>query len=99
MTIDMQIIEWSHERNIIANSNPIIQFSKTLEEVNELLDAINTNNKPAIIDSLGDIYVTLVLQAEMNGVSMQECITHAYNEIKDRTGQMIDGKYVKESDL
>ena len=29
----------------------------------------------------------------------QECIEYAWNEIKDRKGKMIDGTFVKESDL
>jgi hypothetical protein len=30
---------------------------------------------------------------------MEECLEVAYNDIKDRKGKMIDGVFVKESDL
>lgn len=33
------------------------------------------------------------------GFTLQECLSDAYNEIKDRKGQMIDGVFIKESDL
>lgn len=31
-------------------------------------------------------------------LSMQDCVQHAYNQIKDRKGKMIDGVFVKEED-
>lgn len=34
-----------------------------------------------------------------NGYTPEECLEHAYNEIKDRKGKFIDGAFVKESDL
>lgn len=33
------------------------------------------------------------------GFTLNECLEHAYNEIKDRKGQMIDGVFIKEQDL
>jgi uncharacterized protein (DUF2141 family) len=34
-----------------------------------------------------------------NDISMNECLTVAYNDIKDRKGRMVDGIFVKEADL
>lgn len=34
-----------------------------------------------------------------NGYTPEECIEHAYNEIKDRKGEWRNGSFVKESDL
>ena len=45
------------------------------------------------------------LITELNGYShyygftMLECLEHAYEQIKDRKGKMIDGVFVKEEDL
>lgn len=33
------------------------------------------------------------------GYDVVACLQHSYNEIKDRTGRMIDGKFVKSADL
>ena len=46
-----------------------------------------------------EVIELLKVTAEENNVSFDECIDAAYNEIKDRKGKMIDGKFVKESDL
>lgn len=52
-----------------------------------------------IEDDVGDINVVLVNLLERNGFTMQQCLEVAWNDIKDRKGKMIDGVFVKESDL
>lgn len=47
-------------------------------------------------DAIGDIVVTLIIQAHMHGWSLEECLRAAYDEIKDRKGKMVDGVFVKE---
>lgn len=51
------------------------------------------------IDDIGDCIVVLTILAEQHDLTIQQCLYHAYNDIKDRTGQMINGVFVKESDL
>jgi NTP pyrophosphatase (non-canonical NTP hydrolase) len=53
----------------------------------------------AIKDGIGDTIVTLILAADLAGLTIQECLQAAYDEIKDRTGTMINGQFVKDSDL
>lgn len=36
--------------------------------------------------------------AEHNNLTLQQCVEHAYNEIKDRKGIMHNGTFIKESD-
>ena len=33
------------------------------------------------------------------GLKFNDCLDYAYNEIKDRKGKLINGTFVKESDL
>jgi len=73
------------------------QAIKTLEEVNELLDAINKNDKEEINDALGDILVTIILQAELQNVNLTDCLEGAYNIISKRTGKMQNGVFVKDA--
>jgi hypothetical protein len=35
----------------------------------------------------------------MQGVNIVGCVQSAYNEIKDRKGKIISGKFIKEADL
>ena len=43
--------------------------------------------------------VVLINIMTSNGLSMEECLQVAYDDIKDRKGKMINGVFVKESDL
>lgn len=49
-----------------------------------------------ITDDIGDNMVVLAIMAEQEGLTVTECLEHAYNDIKDRKGTMIDGVFVKE---
>jgi len=47
-------------------------------------------------DAIGDIMVTLIIQCKMQGMDLQDCLESAYNVIKNRTGKMVDGVFVKD---
>lgn len=96
---ESDILGWGVERNIIGQDGKATrlgQYRKTHEEVGEILEAIELNDKELAKEALGDVYVTLVLQADMWGLSMAECIDAAWNEIKGRTGRMENGIFVKD---
>lgn len=95
------IIQWGVDRNLVGKTGEttkLAQYRKTHEETGELLEAIEHENKDLAKDAIGDVYVTLVLQAELWGLSMHECIEHAWHEIKDRKGKLINGVFVKQGD-
>jgi NTP pyrophosphatase (non-canonical NTP hydrolase) len=50
----------------------------------------------ALADGIGDCMVTLILAAEMAGMSAEECLAQAYQEIAGRTGKMVNGVFVKD---
>ncbi|WP_146811707.1 DUF1642 domain-containing protein, partial [Enterococcus villorum] len=45
------------------------------------------------------VIVTLIILSMQKGTNVQECLEMAYNEIEGRTGKMVDGVFVKSSDL
>lgn len=94
--IESLVIDWAKDKGILEKATKLTQASKTLEEYNEMLLALITNNKDELIDSIGDQVVTLIIQAHMNGVTVVQCLNVAYNVIKDRKGKMINGQFVKE---
>jgi len=49
-----------------------------------------------IKDGIGDSIVCLINLATMYNMEIEDCLAHAYEEIKDRKGKMIDGTFVKE---
>jgi hypothetical protein len=49
------------------------------------------------MDGIGDCTVTLILAAELAGLDFEQCLQFAYDEIKGRTGAMVGGQFVKDS--
>ena len=87
---------WANERGIYEKGNPHTQYVKLQEEAGELAKALLNNDKAEIKDAIGDIVVVLTNLAHQRGTHIETCISSAYNEIKGRTGRMINGTFVKD---
>lgn len=92
--LEKKITAWHHDRNLIYGSSDIVQFNKLLEEVEELRLSLDGDLTP--IDDIGDIIVVLVNIAQRNGLTLAQCMAHAYDEIKDRKGRTVNGTFIKE---
>jgi NTP pyrophosphatase (non-canonical NTP hydrolase) len=95
--LEALVIEWAENKGILQKATPARQADKTLEEVEELRAAIADNNREEISDALGDILVTIIIQAKMQNMSLVECLEGAYNIIAKRTGKMVNGQFVKDA--
>ena len=137
------ILNWAKEKDLLKFENAPKQRLKLLEEVGEAVGAILKNKTDDIKDSIGDIFVVLVILSDqlseeilyntnrfakdddqdfvflfdtiLNSkriyyslaylkdickkldLNLAECANLAWNEIKDRTGQTIDGTFIKNS--
>lgn len=95
--IEAKVLKWGADRGIVQHGVPLTQALKTLEEVQELLVAINAKHEHEAADAIGDIWVTLVLCAATMDMKFLDCCYQAYDEIKDRKGYLrADGIFVKE---
>ncbi len=94
--LECAVEHWAKEKGILDKATPMAQALKTLEETTELCTAINSNDRAEIIDAMGDIMVTLIIQAKMQNISLEQCLESAYNVISKRKGKMINGQFVKE---
>jgi hypothetical protein len=105
-----QVRQWGETKGITGphgKATILTQLNKTQEELNETRDAAirweyygpgTTGFErlyDEIKDGIGDCTVTLILAAEIVGLDFEDCLRHAYDQIKGRTGQMIDGTFVK----
>lgn len=94
---EIKVIQWGEKRGIVQNSNPRAQAEKTKEELQELFEAIEANDRDAMADAYGDILTTIVLGAATADLDMQTCFELAYQAIKDRTGHLdVNGIWVKD---
>ncbi len=94
--LEVLIEEWAKEKGILEKATTMKQAEKTHEEVLELMSAIDEDNREEIKDAIGDIMVTLIIQAKMQGMTIEECLNAAYDVISKRTGKMINGQFVKD---
>ena len=90
------IRDWADERGLYENGDTKTQALKLVEEVGETCRAILKEDYEEITDGIGDCIVVLTNLAELHGVSIEECIEKAYNEIKNRKGKMVNGTYKKD---
>lgn len=87
---------WARERNLVDGSDPKSQCLKLMEEVGELANSVNKQKD--VRDDIGDCFVVLAILAAQKGVTLRECVTIAYDDIKDRKGVLLDGVFVKSTD-
>ena len=90
------VITWAAQRGIYDKGDPLSQLKKTQEELDETIAAVRKFDKDEIVDGIGDMLVTIIIAADMMGYDPTECLESAYNEIKDRTGKMVGGQFVKD---
>lgn len=96
--LTLNIKKWAKEREL-DKADPTKQMLKMQEELGELAEGIAKGKQDMIVDSIGDVYVVLVILSKQLGLDVRDCVQVAYDEIKDRQGKMKDGVFVKESDL
>lgn len=98
-----KVNEWADERNL-KQADPNIQWMRVTEEVGEIRDVLLkptkfTEPQAALKDAIGDTLVTIIVLAHQLDLDVTECLSIAYEEIKNRKGKMVNGTFVKEEDL
>ena len=87
---------WADNRGLYDKGDPKTQYIKLIEEVGEIGRAILKQDTDGVVDGIGDAVVVLTNLAELVGVPIEECIEAAYDEIKNRTGKMVNGTFKKD---
>lgn len=98
-----KVNHWADERSL-KQADPKIQWMRVTEEVGEIRDVLLkptkfTEPQAALKDAIGDTLVTIIVLAHQLDLDVTECLSIAYEEIKNRKGKMINGTFVKEDDL
>lgn len=96
MKYEKEIIKWGEAKGILAESDTPAQLKKTAEEVVESVEAYFLFDRDILKKELGDIIVTVILAAKLSDLDVEECLEAAWNKIKNRTGVMKNGQFVKD---
>jgi len=94
--LEQKIIQWAKDRNIFKQSLEINRLEKFAEEALELRDAIMTEGLKEIKLEAGDVIVTLINLLHPMGLDLETCLSAAYEKIKNRTGKMENGTFVRD---
>lgn len=107
--LQADVLRWAKDKDLLHAENADKQFMKFVEEVfefktemdmfeygGEILKPVNLEH---VKDEMGDIFVTLIILCEQIGIDPVECLSMAYEKIKNRKGRTIGGTFVKEEDL
>ena len=104
---DMLVVMIIYKQQLGYGSNDVfelkldnIDFLYRLED-SALLDHVGYGivQTRSYIQSIEQVVDNLTMLAYRLGTNLEECLAAAYDEIKDRKGKMINGVFVKESDL
>lgn len=94
---EMKILQWAEARRIIPNSTPATQLLKAMSEMGELADATIKGDRLDVMDAVGDVMVCLINYCALQDINLVDCMSNAYEEIKDRKGTLLpNGVFVKE---
>jgi NTP pyrophosphatase (non-canonical NTP hydrolase) len=89
------IRQWAKERGIYEKGDPKTQLLKLIEETGELSKGILKLNQEEIVDAIGDCVVVLVNLSELCKLNFEDCVNSAFDQIKNRKGEMKNGTFVK----
>ncbi len=90
------VVIWAREKGIVYTDCAMPQWHKMNEEVQELKAEIFLQDKAGIADELGDVLVTCIVQADIQGLDVATVLEAAYRKISKRKGRLIDGQFVKD---
>jgi NTP pyrophosphatase (non-canonical NTP hydrolase) len=90
-----KVEQWAKDRNIIGGTTEQDQFIKLIEEIGELSHGLQKKDLNEIQDAIGDASVVLCIIAAQCGLSFEDCLTAAWEQIKDRRGVISNGVFVK----
>jgi len=93
------VVKWAAEKGILEKATPATQMLKMTEEVGELAKAIRNGDMKEVEDSIGDCMVVLTILAAMYQRDARNCYEGSWKVIRGRTGQMVNGVFIKQEDL
>lgn len=85
--------KWGRDKDL---DDAKAQLNKVIEEVGEIAHEISRNREgDDLKDAIGDALVTIIILSDICGYSPLECLSMAYDTIRDRVGTTSHGTFVK----
>jgi hypothetical protein len=91
-----QLSKTQEELTETRDAAVMLKWLSCLSGLGYQCDDMIAERKNELKDGIGDTQVTLILAAEMAGLTFEDCLATAYAEIANRKGTMRNGQFVKE---
>lgn len=100
MTIYCQQVGYPKTKGLFEVDVVLLEYYDRMSII-EILDqiAVGILGTKTTIKGVQEVITILANMAERLDTTLKECLQAAYDEIKDRRGRMVNGVFVKESDL
>lgn len=100
MTIYCQQVGYPKTKGLFEVDVVLLEYYDRMSII-EILDqiAVGILGTKTTIKGVQEVITILANMAERLDTTLEECLQAAYDEIKDRRGRMVNGVFVKESDL
>lgn len=89
-------LDWARSRNLLDNSDATRQALKMVSEVGEFADEILKGDRGKQVLEMGDVLVTIILTGAKLGITLEEALGAALTKISNRTGNVVNGIFVKD---
>lgn len=90
------ILNWADKKGLLKPENTPKQIIKLQEEVGELAGAYLKKKTEEMCDAIGDIQIVMIILCQQLEIDYLECLNGAYEVIKDRTGNTVNGIFIKD---
>lgn len=94
--IEADVIFWAHGKGLLIKDNSKAQVCKMIEEVGEVAKEVLQGTRDGLANEIGDVLVTAIILAAQNDLNAMECLGMAIDKIKKRTGQTVNGTFIKD---
>jgi len=96
--LEEKVIKWANKRDLYRQSTDMTRLEKFLED-----EMFPPEGGPVDYDKVrmeaGDVLVTMVNLLHPLGLDLETCLSAAYEKIKDRTGHMENGTFVRDREV
>lgn len=97
------ILDWGQKRGLHETQDLKPQLTKLIEELGEIAAGVARHDDERIVDGVGDLLVVLIqfgaVHRKQWGTDpadyLEDCLNHAWAQIKDRAGKTKNGVFIK----
>ena len=94
--LENEVINWANDKGLLHPDNSFKQLAKMMEEVGKISKELLQGTRGGLANEIGYGIVTSIILAAQNSLSATECLRMAVDKISKRTGQTVNGTFIKD---